>query len=469
MNIRIFFYLFALIPITTLGQKITPQIKEEISRRTELKINPNISIGVLLPTGEEKYYNFGDLNKSGIRPDSLSLYEIGSVTKTFTYLLAEKNLNDLRETPVLNFFPDIQNNELKGVTINEVGNHISGLPRLTKQFSPDDWSDPFNGYSDDKLIRELQNVSIDSSKRWNYSNFGYGVLGLIIERETNKSFEKLMKGLIQDIGMSNTYLKHSTPNDPKMMTPTNIGIENKFWHFTGPSRYAGGIISCTSDLIRYLKYQKNNNPLFKSDNEFQPIQTGIDDLGEGQLFYKNGWFNLQPDEETEILIHNGGTGGFTSFVAFNKKTEMGIVILSNSVSLIDDIGLKIIYPDFKLNRPERTIAYEIAENIEDGNSENIVEDYNKLKAEGFPSNILNIYWLERFNFGNKNFKISNQLSDIMISELPDDWEVWDIKGQNYESLEMFAEAEKAYQKAFTLNPGNTTLTEKIQRCKNSQG
>ncbi len=468
MNIRIFFYLFALIPITTLSQNITPQIKEEISRRTELKINPNISIGVLLPTGEEKYYNFGHLDEKGIRLDSLSLYEIGSVTKTFTYLLAEKNLNDLLETPILNFFPTIQNKDLKDISVVEIGNHISGLPRLTKQFSPDDWSDPFQGYSNDKLINELQNVIIDSSKSWNYSNFGYGVLGLIIERETNKNFEELMHGLIQDIGMSNTYLKHSTPNDTKMVTPSNIGIENKFWHFTGPSRYAGGIISCTSDLISYLKYQKNNNPLFESDKVLEPFQTGIDDLGENQLFYKNGWFNLRPDEETEILIHNGGTGGFTSFVAFNKKTETGIVILSNSVSLIDDIGLKIIYPDFQLNRPERTIAYEIADQIENGNSENIVEDYNKLKAEGFPSNILNIYWLERLNFGNKNFKVSNQLSDIMIAELPDDWEVWDIKGQNYESLKMFAKAEKAYEQAFILNPGNTTLTEKIKRCKNSQ-
>lgn len=49
-----------------------------------------------------------------------------------------------------------------------------------------------------------------------------------------------------------------------------------------------------------------------------------------------------------------------------------MVVLSNSVSLVDDIGLRLIYPAFELNRPERTIAYELADEIEEGNSEPVL-------------------------------------------------------------------------------------------------
>ncbi|MEM9981029.1 MAG: tetratricopeptide repeat protein [Bacteroidota bacterium] len=131
---------------------------------------------------------------------------------------------------------------------------------------------------------------------------------------------------------------------------------------------------------------------------------------------------------------------------------------------MDDIGLKLIYPAFKLKHPERTIAYELADSIEKGSIKDLVRKYEKLKNENYPDNILNIYWLERYFFGQENYTVSNQLSDIMVKVLPDDWEVMDIKGQKFERLKRYREAAEAYQKALDLNPNQALLKEKIKYC-----
>lgn len=67
-------------------------------------------------------------------------------------------------------------------------------------------------------------------------------------------------------------------------------------------------------------------------------------------------------------------------------------------------------------------------------------------------------------YGQGNYSISNQLSDIMVEVLPEDWEVHDIKGQNLEQLEDYNNAITAYEKALSLNPENELLKEKIKRC-----
>ena len=461
-----YIYCFLLIIISNnlFGQVMTEELENEIKRRVELEINPSISIGILFPNGTTEFYGFGYFDSNKKQPDSLTLYEIGSITKTFTATLTDIYLKDSLNTPLSAYFPAIKNPNLDSITLSELRNHIAGVPRLSNQFSPQNWSDPFNGYSVDILNEELRDLSPDTSNIWRYSNFGYGILGRAIEITTEKSYDILMGSLLNKIGMESTCLKLPSDNNHNVAQPTNIGTSNSNWNFTGPSRYAGGLVSNTKDLLSYLKYQKQLNPLFISDSIPKPIQTGVPDLGKDKLFYKDGWFILKPDSTTNILLHNGGTGGFISFIGFNKNTDVGVVVLANSVSVVDDIGINILYPTFKLNHPERTIAYELAEDIDAGDIDSLVSKYDNLRGEKYPNNVIDIYWLERFYFGKGNYSISTQLSDIMVQELPEDWEVHDIKGQNLEQLEDYRNAIVAYKKALKLNPKMEMLKEKIKRC-----
>lgn len=447
-------------------QTVSDSIKQEIERRIELEINPGISIGILKPDGNTQFYNFGCYDRHNKkRPDSLTLYEIGSVTKTFTSTLVNHHFRNNLNVSIARFFTENTNPSLKKITVSELLNHTSGLPRLSPVFSPKDWSNPFSDYSDSLLYEELNVLKPVTSGTWGYSNFGYAILGKILELKTNKTHESLMKKIFREAKMS-----HSYPDKQKIPTthiayPTNIGTGNAYWDFAGPSSYAGGLISCTKDLLKYLKYQKATNPLFKKGLLNTAIPTGIVYFGYENLFYHNGWFVLKPEARTEILLHNGGTGGFTSFIAYHKTSGYGVVVLSNSVSLIDDIGLKLIYPGFRLNKPDRTIAFELADAIENGKTKDLIDLYHSLQKQGYPDNILDIYWLERYFYGKQNYRVSNALSDIMVAVLPEDWEVMDIKGQNLECLASYDEAVIAYKKALALNPGNPDLIKKINRCK----
>ncbi|MFD0796887.1 serine hydrolase [Maribacter chungangensis] len=446
------------------GQVISQELDNEIKRRVKLEINPSFSIGVLLPDGTAQFYGYGFYNNRKKKPDSLTLYEIGSITKTFTAKLASIYLKDSLNKPLSAFFGGIQNPKLDSITPYQLQNHIAGVPRLSNQFSPQNWSDPFNGYSNNILGKEMQELSLDNSTSWSYSNLGYAMLGRTIEIVSGKSYESLMGNLIEAIGMRNTI--HSVPNQENQIVaqPTNFGTSNSNWNFTGPSRYEGGLISNTRDLIKYLKYQKQNNLLFTSDSLKNKIQTGVPNLGKDKLFYKDGWFVLKPDNTTNILLHNGGTGGFISFLGYNRNTEVGVVVLSNSVNVVDDIGINILYPSFTLNHPERTIAYELANLIDAENRDNLVNKFYILKSKDYPHNIIDVYWLERFHFGKGNYSVSDQLSEIMVKELPEDWEVHDIKGQNLEQLKNYKKAITAYEKALKLKPENKLLRDKIKSC-----
>ncbi|MBS9525784.1 serine hydrolase [Litoribacter alkaliphilus] len=461
----IYCFLLTLISTSIFGQLISEELDSEIKRRVKLEINPSFSIGILLPDGTTKYYGYGYYDDSRKHPDSLTLYEIGSVTKTFTAELANTYLKDSLNKPLSTFFVGVENPKLDSITPYKLQNHIAGIPRLSNQFSPKNWSDPFNGYSNIILQEELRDLDPDTSNNWSYSNFGYGILGRVIEIVSGKSYENLMGGLLQEIGIDNTFLSLPTQGNQKIAMPTNIRTSNSNWNFTGPSRYSGGLVSNTKDLLSYLNFQRQNNPLFLSDSLQNPIQTRVSNLGKDKLFYKDGWFVLMPDSTTNIITHNGGTGGFISFVGYNKTTEFGVVVLSNSVNMVDDIGINILYPTFKLSHPERTIAYELAGDIDAGNTDNLVNQFNILKNENYPNNIIDIYWLERFHFGKSNYLISNQLSDIMVKELPKDWEVYDIKGQNLQKLKYYKKAIIFYEKALELNPENESLKNKINLCK----
>ncbi|MCO6163497.1 serine hydrolase domain-containing protein [Flavobacterium sp. NRK F7] len=448
-----------------LGQTLTNELQQEIQRRVSLQINPSIAIGVLLPDNTTQFYNFGSINESNKQPDSLTLYEIGSVTKTFTATLTSIHLKDALHTFLPEYFSKIKNPRLDSIAIFNIRNHTAGLPRLSNQFTPKNWSDPFHGYSNAILEAELRQLQTDTSYTWRYSNLGYSILGRTLELATHKSYETLMGNLLETIGMKNTLLQVPQQQLDNFAQPTNIGTTNSHWHFTGPSRYAGGLVSNTQDLLLYLKYQKETNPLFLPNLLNQLIPTGVPNLGKDKLFYKEGWFVLTPDETTQIVLHNGGTGGYISFIGFNKKTQVGVVVLSNSVTVVDDLGIAILHPSFSLFHPERTIAYELAAAIDNGDTMELFEKYNKFKKENYPQNIIDIYWLERFHFGKGNYRISNQLSAIMMQELPDDWEVYDIRGQNLEQLAKYDEAITAYEKAYTMHSENEVIKEKIKRCK----
>lgn len=450
---------------TTQAQPIPDTLVQEINRRVAQGINPSISIGIMTPTGKVHYYNYGSVDPDrSATPSSTTLYEIGSVTKTFTAWLWQRHGAPILDAPIAPYCKASANPQAPTITPRQLRNHRSGLPRLSAQFAPNNWADPFNGYSKAVLEQELETVRLDTAQPWAYSNLGYATLGYVLEQHTQQTYEELLQPLLRKAGMGQTLLVHPKEAPPTLAVPTNLGIRNHAWQFTGPSRYAGGLLSNAEDLAAYLYHQVRNNALFQEARIEGANQTGLRAFGSDQWYHKDGWFVFKPDATTEIVFHNGVTGGYTAFVAYSKATQMGVVLLSNAPNIVDDIGFQLLYPAFRRNAPQRTIAYELAASVVATPQRDLVQLYQTLKAQGYPDNLLQVYWLERFQFGQGQYAISKQLSDILLQGIPDDWEVFQIQGQNLEALGDPVAACSAYQKARRLSPTNASLHEAIQRC-----
>ncbi|SFT81184.1 beta-lactamase class C [Lishizhenia tianjinensis] len=125
--------LLAIFASSCFGQLITEELEREINRRIELEINPSFSIGILYPDGTAEYYGYGQPNTYSKQPDSLTLYEIGSITKTFTSTLATFYLKDSLNAPLSHFFPEITHPKLAQISPYQLQHHIAGIPRLSEQ------------------------------------------------------------------------------------------------------------------------------------------------------------------------------------------------------------------------------------------------------------------------------------------------------------------------------------------------
>ncbi len=132
-----------------------------------------LSIGVL-KNGQTHYYNYGETKKgNGILPNSENLYEIGSITKTFTGLLLAKAVVEKKialHDPVNKFLPKnipaikFGNDTLK---IVHLANHTSGLPPLPDNFGATDLINPYKDYDDKKLMEYLKHAALSPEKNLN--------------------------------------------------------------------------------------------------------------------------------------------------------------------------------------------------------------------------------------------------------------------------------------------------------------
>ena len=422
------------------------------------------------PDNSIEYHNYGNtFIGSEKKVDENTVFEIGSITKTFTALLLKKYLsNDELNNSVSMYLDTINNRALDSVSIYQLLNHTSGFPRLPVNFNTDDWSNPFSDYSSERLSNDLEHVQPMHLGIWSYSNFGYATLGRIIKSKTHNNTQNLFNEIFEDAGMKNTSINRHDFNE-NIATPYFCGIKVAYWDNIDESGYIGGIKTSSSSLMSYLAYQKKHNPLFSSDNRVtNAFKTGIKLFGPDELHYKNGWFVLTPNDSTEIILHNGGTGGFTSFIAYNKSGKKGVVVLSSGgMELIDDIGLKIIDPSFILKKPQQELAFKIANLFEQQKADSVFEFYQGNKEQKtYKFDVKNLYELQHFYFGQKQYKNSTIICDIFISEYPDDWEAYFLKAQNEERLGNIDDALGFYEKAYSLNNETVNLMKIKERIEN---
>lgn len=266
-----------------------------------------------------------------------SNFEIGSVTKVFTAFVIYKAIKDSLcklNDPIEKFLP-LESAPIvtQKITIRELLTHSSGLERIDMSIVYKFWnaSNPYEHYSYESLLNYLQNASV-GEKKYNYSNTGYMILGLILEKIYNKQLNAIFREKIVD----EFHLKYTTFEIDSSLVNSYDFFNFEINHWTGEAVQAAGLLkSNIDDLFAFLRIIMNNKHQFQ---EFlTPISTVTDSTMIGY-----GWHFKVMNGDT-MIWHNGGTYGFSSFIGFYSVKQKGVVVLSNnSVAPATETGVEIL-------------------------------------------------------------------------------------------------------------------------------
>lgn len=339
--------------VATDNKMITPlDLKVDSVVRPYIQWKHTVGIALaIIKDGKVYTYNYGETkrdNKTLPDPDK-TLYEIGSISKTFTAtLLADEVVKGkmFLDDPINKYLPDsIGNMAYKDVpiTLKTLSNHSSGFPRLPinlyKKGDPAD--DPYKSYDIQRMYSYLKNFKPyrEVGVNYEYSNFAVGLLGNILALQNHTSYEKLMEERItRPLKMNHTFITITPEQAPNFAQGYNEkGEATSPWDLNTLAG-AGGIRSTVNDLVKYINANIDKAP--------EQLQKAIDlthqiTFEKGPTIVGLGWHLIKSRNNT-VFQHSGGTGGFRTLVAFDKENKRGVVVLSNTAEEVAPIGFELL-------------------------------------------------------------------------------------------------------------------------------
>src|SRR5262245_21313525 len=274
---------------------------------------------------------FGKLD-DGRAPDGDTVYEIGSITKTFTATLLARDVLSGRvtlETPVTQLLPSfkIQSRDGKEITLGELGTQHSGLPRMPSNLLPQDPANPYADYDAAKLKAFLAGYELprDPGASYEYSNLGFGLLGYALAQSVHTTYGTLIdEAILKPLGMTMSGMAF-TDAMRAHLAPAHeaAGTAAKNWDLDALAG-AGAIRSTANDMLRYLKANMgiDQSPLTPAMQLAQRPRSDVTKTTRIGL----AWMTT----DKGIVWHNGMTGGYKSFIGFSADGRRGVVILSNT-------------------------------------------------------------------------------------------------------------------------------------------
>ena len=338
-----------LVTTPTLAAQISDEVKQNIQARVDFGLLKGVSIAIADSNGIV-YYNYGKTGGEHSKSvDEHTLFEIGSITKVFTAtLLADAVINNTvsLDDSINQYLPtQAQNKQLSAVTLKSLANHHSGLGRLPANLLPSNPLDPYADFNTENLYQALQLASMVEDPSYQYSNFGAGLLGNILTLVESKPYNTLIKeNITQPLALSNTYVGMPPNNDSVQIAYGHHGMLVPNWQFDALVG-AGGIVSTTHDLIRFLKAQliSDKNATTRLAKAFKLSHQITESDIANNLDIGLAWFALKNSDQRNIIFHDGNTNGYSSFAGFSSDGNIAVVVLSNSGSeLINDIGLHLL-------------------------------------------------------------------------------------------------------------------------------
>lgn len=325
---------------------------EDIAKALDARIAPRKGQGIVAGVVEPEGRRVIARGPQGSETfDGTTLFEIGSISKVFTALILSDMVNKGQvalDDPAEKYLPaghHMPERNGRQITLKDLSTHMSGLPRLPDNMPMGDPEDPYADYSEALMLAFLDGYQLprDIGEKYEYSNLGVGLLGYLLARAAGSDYETLLHERITGpLGMSDTAVT-LTPAQAQRLAPAFDMYMRPAKPWVLPTLMgAGGIRSSADDMLKFaaaaLDPQSPIGPAMKT-----ALANRVD-TGDPRFQQALGWQVGHPEDGREVVIHNGGTGGFRSALALEPAKQRGVVALANSGAepAATDIALHIL-------------------------------------------------------------------------------------------------------------------------------
>jgi D-alanyl-D-alanine carboxypeptidase len=329
-------------------------IDDYISARMRQLHIPGLSLAIVRDGRITKAQGYGFANlELRARATKETVYEIGSNTKQFTaaaiMMLVEDGKIRLEDT-IKKYFPEAPET-WHGITIRHVLTHTSGIQN---HVAVPHWLDVFRtnlGFETapprDELLKMFFKLPLEfqPGESWAYDNTGYYLLGIIIEKASGKSYWQFLdERIFKPLGMDAT---RSTDPQPIVRNRAS-GYEWKNDHFENRpvllpaiAFSAGTLMSTGEDMAKWDAALYTNRLLKKISLNQLWTAAAINDGAHAPFNYGFGWF-VDNYHGHRVVLHSGGTPGFSSVIYRFVDDKLTIIILTNhSDRILDQLAVDL--------------------------------------------------------------------------------------------------------------------------------
>jgi len=299
--------------------------EDMLAYTTKNRENAIITIGII-QNGKANYTIYG---KNGtVLPQNEYIYEIGSITKTFTVSLMYKAIEEgkIKLDDSIDKYLDLPKKDYYP-TIKRLITHTSGYKShyLENQMIVNFFHgrNSFYQIPKDILIKRVGKINLKNKDcSYNYSNFGIAVIGSVISEIYKDEYEALI----------NDYILNELALDKTKVSDGSGNMEN-YWDWAKNDAYipSGALTSTIANMLEYAQLQILNKPEY-----FSNMHDAISEANDSSVRNRKMNINIDSvgaswiiDKKNNIIWHNGGTDNFNSYLGFDQNKEIAVVILSN--------------------------------------------------------------------------------------------------------------------------------------------
>lgn len=459
------------------GQTKTEQLDDLIGKYYDYgKFNGSVLVadksGVIYKKG------FGLANMEWDMPNtSTTKHRLGSVSKQFTAMLilqlVQAGKLDLQH-PISTYLPDYPKESGAIITTHHLLTHTSGIPNYTARegFAKDVSR---NYYTPTEFIKTFNTLELDFAPgdHFSYSNSGYFLLGVIIEKLMGKTYEQALEDhIFKPLKMVNSgYDNHE---DILKERATGYGKNGRdflnadFLDMSIPYA-AGSLYSTVEDLYLWDQGLYTNVLLSKElmAKYFTPFVPAF-----GDSKYAYGWgVGKEPignsTDSLEVITHGGGINGFNTIISRSIVDKSLVVLLNNTGGApLNDMTRSIrgIMNGTTYDLPKQSLAYAVLNVIK---KDGIDAGLSHFKANK-NSELFSFYESEMNDVGYQLMregmvKEAATVFELIISEFPKSANAYDSYAEALMNLKDTKGAIKNYRIAIEMNPANTAAIEQLKK------